>query len=407
MTETISVDGDVVRVDNIAIKDSLVAQMLRGLSPENQIQIFRALVHLGSAVKQFADDKHSSMLLAETLTATTKASQELLESSAEQAREELARTRMEIAADLKTAIDGMVVEIGKNFDPSLDSSALSALSVRLMAEYRRATDKLVSDFDVRNPMSPFAILRAERQRDHESVIGKFAELASREAEKAAAAAERSRSTRKGDDLESALEQFLTGECAPRKDMLRRTSTEVGMDGNRVGDFVIELNPSEASARIVVEAKNADASTTALLREIDKAMHNRGAAFGIAVVTTRRLDVPAIMPFGDDKLIVRVPQIDGSGWDMLALSVALEGARWKSIIGQAMREKVDLSHARSDVDEAFRIANRVTEIKKRVTAGKTHLDTIAESVDDMKRDLMTVLRRVRAAIDVERGDAEAA
>ena len=398
MPSLISVLGDVVQIERTEFADALVADYLRDSESEKRAAAIQSCLHLGVSVIRFGEDKHGSMLLAETLNATAQLGTSTLEATLATTREELAKTRTELTEAIKLHVDGFRAEVSKTFDPSLNTSAFNALSAALSADMRRVTDKLQGDLDMRNPTSPFSLLRSEQKRDHEAVVIKFAELAQHAATKAAVAAERSRSTRKGEDLESALDQFFVAECGPRKDMVRRTSTELGIDGNRVGDFVIEINPSEAKgARIAIEAKNAEASTTALLRELDKAMHNRGASFGIAVVGNTRADSPAIMPFGDDKLIVRVATLEERGWDMLALSVALEGARWKSVIGRSARDVVDLSRIVSDVDEAFRIINRVTEIKKRITAGKTQLDTIAEGVDEMRRDLVSVLQRLRDGI----------
>jgi hypothetical protein len=60
-------------------------------------------------------------------------------------------------------------------------------------------------------------------------------------------------------------------------------------------------------------------------------------------------------------------------------------------------QIDINRLKADVEAAIQIVNRVSEIKKRITSGKTHLDGIAEYVDDLRRDLVTVLNRLREAI----------
>ena len=128
------------------------------------------------------------------------------------------------------------------------------------------------------------------------------------------------------------------------------------------------------------------------------MKNRGATFGISVVTDPSAITQSIVPYGDDKLLVRISATDGDAWDMLALSVALDGARWKTIMRRSSSGQFDVTRVKSDLEAAFAIVNRVTEVKKRITAGKTHLDGIAEYVDDLRRDLATVLQRIREATD---------
>jgi hypothetical protein len=234
------------------------------------------------------------------------------------------------------------------------------------------------------------------------------ELLQQSAARAAASAERAKSTRKGGDFEVATEEFLTGESRPRKDLVRRTSTEYGLDQNMIGDFVIDINPGEVQGtRIVIESKNAHKSTTELVRELDKAMKNRGAVFGISVVSDTNIGSHAIIPFGDDKLIVRVPALPDHEWDFTALSVALEGARWKAIMGRMTAGSLDATRVKADIDAAFAIANRFAEVKKKITAGKSHLDGISEYLDEIKRDFVTVLQRIQDTVSEARPMPEAA
>ena len=62
------------------------------------------------------------------------------------------------------------------------------------------------------------------------------------------APERAKSTRKGGDFESSNRGLPTAESRPRKDLVRRTSTEYGLDQNMAGDFVIEINPWGSTRR---------------------------------------------------------------------------------------------------------------------------------------------------------------
>ena len=226
----------------------------------------------------------------------------------------------------------------RTLDPANAASIIGKLRNALLNDYRQVTGKVREELDLSNPMSPLSALRAEIERNEErrfdTLSKQIGALLQQEAAKAAADAERSKSTRKGVDFENATEEFLAAESRPRKDLVRRTTSEPGLDSSNVGDFVIELNPSDAhSLRIVIENKNASKGTTSLIRELDKAMKNRGAVFGISVTTDPRVVSQSITPYGDDKLIVRVPALpEADGWDFSALAVAIECARWKGNYG---------------------------------------------------------------------------
>jgi hypothetical protein len=111
----------------------------------------------------------------------------------------------------------------------------------------------------------------------------------------------------------------------------------------------------------------------LVRQLEKAIKNRGAAFGIAVVSDSTIVHQAITPFGDDKLIVRVPALSADEWDFTALGVALEGARWKTMMGRATAGSLDVTRVKADVDAAFHITNRFVEVKRKITSSKNQLD----------------------------------
>ena len=136
------------------------------------------------------------------------------------------------------------------------------------------------------------------------------------------------------------------------------------------------------------------------------MKNRGRVFGIAVVADSRVVAQAIAPYGDDKLIVRVRLHREHEWDF-TLSVALEGARWKAIMGRMTTGSLDVARVKADISTAFAIANRFAEVKKKVTASMNQLTGISDYLDDIKRDLVTVLQRIHDTVLEERPIPEAA
>ena len=253
-------------------------------------------------------------------------------------------------------------------------------------------------------------LEKSDERRHAALATQLAELLQRLTGKDAARAERTKSTRKGTDFEAATFDFLSAESRPRKDLAISTGTAHGLDQNMVGDFVIEINPSDGQTlKIAVECKNAQKNgARERVRELDKAISNRGAAFGLSVVTSSGDVTQTITPFGDDKLIVRIPELpDGDGWDFTALGVALECARWKALMARSTIDSLDVIRLNSDIDSALAIINSFTEVKKRITAGKTHLDGISEYLDDMKRQLVAVLQRIRETVETQHRKPEAA
>ena len=193
---------------------------------------------------------------------------------------------------------------------------------------------------------------------------------------------------------------MTEESRPRKDAVSSTGREFGLDQNLIGDFVVEVNPREASnLRIVLETKNTQKrSTQERFRELGKAISNRGAAFGIALLARSDETSPSIEPFGDDKLIVRVPALpEGDGWDFTLLGMVLECARYQALISRKTSGSLDINRLNAEIQHALTVTNSFAEVKRKITSGKTVLDGIAEYLDDLKLQIVAALNQIRDTI----------
>jgi hypothetical protein len=408
------VSDGILKIDALDVADEITVSYIDQLEPDLQAAGVLNCLQLGARAMTFANDKMGSALLADALRSESEKAQSLLinvSKTAEQAVTKSSETMGKIIANL---LSDLAKELGKTLDPANTESIIGRLRVALVDDCQRVNAKVREDLDLANPQSPLSALRTELEKSDErryaTLTGQLTELLQRLAAKAAASVERSKSTRKGSDFEAATLDFLEAESRPRKDLVAHTATEYGLDQNFIGDFVIEVNPSDAQKlRIVVECKNAQTNPkTARVRELGKAMSNRGAIFGISVATCSGDVAQAIDPFGDDKLIVRVPMLsDDQGWDFTALGVAVECARWKALMSRASGGTLDIARVSAEIDHAIEITNSFAEVKRKITAGKTQLDTIAEYVDDMKRQLVTILHTIRDAVTEAQPKSEAA
>jgi hypothetical protein len=403
MNSPVAVQDGILRLHDIDVTDEVTITYIARLEPHAQLSAVVNCLQLGARALTFASDQTGATLVADALRTSADSTGQLLKQVSLTAQHSMEKSTEALQKNVGQLLVALGKELERSLDPANAASIIGKLRNALLDDYRKVTSKVREDLDLANPLSPLSALRSELEkadeRRFETLSRKIGELLQQHAAKTAAHEERLKSTRKGLDFEEATENFLTAESRPRKDLVRRTGTEVGFDKNNVGDFVIELNPSEGrSLRIVIESKNAHKTTTGLVRELDKAMKNRCAAFGISVVTDHNTLSQSIIPFGDDKLIVRVPPLlDGNGWDFTALAVALEGARWKTIMGRTTAGTLDVKRVKGEVDAAFVITNRFIEAKKKITASKTYLDGISEYLDDLRRDLQATLQRIRDAV----------
>lgn len=407
MSNQIILENGQLTVDSLHVTDDVTVNYIGQLKPESRLAGVLNCLQLGARTLNFASDQTGVTLLTNSLKHSTEKTQIFLDQVSKTAEKSVAQSSETLEKTVALLLGDLSKELETKLDPSNAASIVGKLRTSLLDDFGKVTAKVRQDLDLANPLSPLSTLRSEldknEERRYEALAKQLGSLISDLAAKSERRAERSKSTRKGSDFEDTTEEFLSCESRPRKDLVRRTGSEYGLDQNKIGDFVIEVNPGEAHGlRLVIETKNGRKGTTELVRELDSAMKNRGATFGISVVTDEKAFAQAIYPWGDDKLIVRVPALqDEDGWDYTALGVALEGARWKAIMGRMTTGSLDVNRIKADITSAFAIANRFAEVKKLITAGKGHLDTIADTLGLIKSDLVKALHRIEDAVSENR------
>jgi hypothetical protein len=412
MNTSVTIVDDVLSIRSLDVTDDIVVTYISQLEPAARVAGVVNCLQLGARSLTFASDQTGAALLADKLKESTESTRSLLSQLSSAAEQSVEKSTANLKESVSRQLGDFEKELGKKLDPENTASIVGRLRTALLEDYGRVTNQVRTDLDLANPRSPLAALRSELykedERRYEALANQLRDLLQQSAAKVAGTAERSKSTLKGGDFETATEEFLTSESKPRKDLVRRTAREHGLDQNKAGDFVIEINPADVpDARIVVESKNGHNSTTELLRELNRAIRNRGAAYGIAVVTDPRIATHAITQYGDNKLFVRVPALSADEWDFTALGIALEGARWKMAMGPATTGLLDVGVVTADIDAAFKIADRFATIKQKITASRNQLDGVSEYVDGIKGELEAVLQRIRNAVAEARAAAKAA
>lgn len=412
MSASVATADGVLEIRFLDVTDDIVVTYIDHLEPEARAAGVINCVELGARALTFASDQTGAALLADSLKTSTESHQSLLNEVSRTAEQSVAKSTETIEKAVAKQLAELENELGKKLDPENAASVIGKLRAALLDDYGNVTAKLRRELDLANPQSPLSALRSEllkeEERRYEALREQLNALLQQLAAKAAANAERSKSARKGGDFETAAEEFLMAESGPRKDLARRTTNTFGLDQNQVGDFVVEINPSDSlNARIVIETKNGHRGITELERELSKAMKNRAAGFGIAVVGDSAIVSQAITAYGDDKLIVRVPALSAGEWDFTALGVALDCARWKTVMAPLTAGSLDVRRVKADVEAAFKVANRFAAAKQKITASRTQLDGISEYLDDIKRELETLLCRIRDTVSEGRARPEAA
>src|SRR3954468_9290066 len=258
-----------------------------------------------------------------------------------------------------------------------------------------------SSADGSNPLADFkaahlraareAAVRQEAQLDamREQMVALKLELAGLRAERETAesvAAEAARGTAKGRPYEEALVEALEAIAAGHGDDCDAVGDFRG-GGGRKGDVVVDIDGCSGSARgrVVFEAKNSRRSRKEALDELEAAMAQRGADYGVWVVPFGEL-LPAravgLREVGGDKLFVVFEP--GSP---LALEVAYSLARARVLMAKGGVEGFDAPALRAEVERALGAMDEVRRIK-------LHLTNAAGGIEQARAVLEGMAERVR-------------
>src|SRR3954453_10156602 len=258
-----------------------------------------------------------------------------------------------------------------------------------------------SSADGSNPLADFksahlraareAAVRQEAQLDamREQMVALKLELAGLRAERETAesvAAEAARGTAKGRPYEEAVAEAVEAIAAGHGEDCDAVGDFRG-GGGRKGDGVVDIDGCTGAARgrIVFEAKNSRRSRKEALEELDAAMAQRAADYGVWVVPAEEL-LPAraigLREIGGDKLfVVYEPR------SRLALEVAYALARARVLMAKGGVEGFDAPALRAEVERALGAMDEVRRIK-------LHLTNAAGGIEQARTVLEGMAERVR-------------
>ena len=210
----------------------------------------------------------------------------------------------ELSENKERMINELNAELERFIDPNNRESATSKLTEILETEEGKVVEAFEKALNPDNKESQIHKLKENLEKKFTTEIKLLTDdiekiLQELKIDKVTAEI-KEKSTAKGVTHEDSVQQALT-EIAIG-DVVERTGEIVGLiTKSKVGDHVIDLNTGSKSSdlKIVFESKSANTynSSSAITKELDKAMENRGADFGIFVFDSyERFDKISSLPF---------------------------------------------------------------------------------------------------------------
>ncbi|HEX2029752.1 MAG TPA: hypothetical protein VHF25_17365 [Nitriliruptorales bacterium] len=301
------------------------------------------------------------------------------------------------------------------FDPERRDSAVSRLRELLDDHLGGESSTLHQLLDVTSGTSPLRRWKEEIDQGLDRIRRQLEDYRLEIAERAAAdsaaatarADEREKGTGKGRDYESQVFAAVGAIAAVFGDGCEPTGDATGVGASKVGDVVVTVNPRDtrgAEVRLVFEAKDRAVGLTPLLRELDAARENRGAAAAVAVCS-REEHLPAgSAPFREQGAGRYLCMYDKEDGDALCLQVVYRLARFWALAELTAHDgEVDVRGVQEDLEAARRQLQNVTTAKATLTRLRTSVDATVTDVqaqlDTLRADLNGVLDRVEGRIRV--------
>ena len=410
--ENITITGDSVTFSDLTITNKDFADYL--VESDNALETLESIIEIGVKTMNSLKNSIERDFTKQTFETIAEEMKKNLSDSVDDMGDEFNKYFnedgefvQELNNNKKKMLEELNSELENFIDPSNRESAISKLTEILETEEGKMVDAFEKALNPENSESQIFQLKEKLEKkftDEIKLLSEDMEKILQELKIDKATTElKEKSTAKGGTHEDFVQQSLS-EIAVG-DIVERTGEIVGLvPKSKVGDHVVTLNTNSklSDSKIVFESKSANTynSSSAITKELTKAMENRGADFGIFVFDSYdRFDKVSSQPFAllSENMALTVLNEDVGNlplkisyiWAKNILMNADEStAKELSVsydeiiksLNSAIKEVKKLSTAKSNNKKAF----------DAIDANEQLLPEIRKSVEDTLKDLINVL-----------------
>ncbi|HEX8074411.1 MAG TPA: hypothetical protein VF545_05470 [Thermoleophilaceae bacterium] len=405
--------GDRLAVDGLVIADECAVRLVREREEagDDAVKVVEDAIEIGARVLDREQAGANADFVRSEFDRTARDVEEAFTERAKQVADELGRKVDDVfGPDSGHLTKALERHFSDDSDAAVQNRVRDVVK-ELMASSRADLLKQFSGDDGHNPLADFKTHTVAAIRDasarQERELKAFAErMTAMQVEMQALrderekheqlAEERERGTAKGRTFEEAVYDALDTIAARQGDDCDAVGDLRGTTG-RTGDVVVAIDACRgpASGRIVFEAKTARLSRKKAFDELDDAMRQRDAEFGVLVVPFED-KLPAkthmLREYNGDKLLVAY---DAEADDRLALEVAYSLARARVLMTRSEGDGLDTGALRDTVERALGVMEDVRRIKQQLTGAETGIGNARSILDAMAERVRGHLREIEA------------
>ena len=396
-------------VDGVLIDDACAVRLI-GEREEAGVDPVATLVDAVEIGARVLDREQAAANADFVRTEFEKASREVETSFAQRAEQVSER----LSGQLEEVFGPDSGHLSKALDRHFSDDSSGAVQHRVRAVVgevmQRSREELLRQFsaaDGQNPLADFkaASVRAIRQMgdqqgealramgDKVSALQLEVQRLQGEREKQLELAiERDRGTAKGRSYEEAVFEAVDVIAVAQGDDAEAVGDRKGAT-RKTGDVVVGIDGCRGPARgrVVFEAKDSKLSKPEAVRQLDRAMAERGADYAVLVVPSEEhlpAKTTALREINGDKLVVAYDPEEGS---RLALEVAYALARARVVTARGGGDGLDAGELAEAVERTLTAMGDVRAVKQQLTGATT-------SIDKARDVLEAMAARVRAHLE---------
>jgi hypothetical protein len=389
----IQIKDNKLTIQDLEIEDSEIIEGFKDIKPEDIESRFKQALKVGIiALKTIGTTERIDYIQKEFNRLDTRFN-EVLEGTAEQLSEKVDNIFGE-EGTLPSLIDDTFGKEGK-VDKLMENHLGDKGTFADQLERHFGKDgKIVKElFDPTIDGTPLNQLKKSLSEELQA-IKKAIDIAETKAE------DRQRSTQKGGDFEDTCEELLDNIVKNHKgDMFQRTTTIKGQITNsKKGDFIVDVS-GKTEHRIVIETKDWDNLTlTKINQEIDEALKNREAKYGILVAKYNEAlprGVGCFNYYNDDRIVCSLGSREDKVLHEEILHTAYCWARANILKKSANCEKVDFELIDTNLNQIKSQLDLFNNIKSQCSNINTASRKIVEATDDIEVKIQQSLRNIHS------------
>ncbi|MCB0864641.1 MAG: hypothetical protein KDB58_02910 [Solirubrobacterales bacterium] len=314
----------------------------------------------------------------------------------------------QIKTMLQTAIQFQQAELTKMLTAEDASNPLVAMQIREQNARREADERhkgQMTELKEASENLARALVESHQKESHRSqkeIAGlkeQLSVLLERQAGDAALAEAEEAGTRKGFTFEERVHGVLEDIADGFGDVARHTGAETGAGGTKKGDTVVEIGASSGPclAKIVFEDKDRKLSKNEAWTELDAAMAEREASYGVLVVAGEE-NVPSgreeLHEYQGNKLIIAV---DPEAPDGLALKLVYRYVRLRLLAARNSALEVDAGGVLDAAESATAALKRAQAVRLSLTNIDKSSKKAREGLEDMVAAVEADLTRIESLV----------